>query len=226
MEFMKFKMNKKTVIIASSAAAALIIIVVTAVLINANNSKSLQTSVDPNTITATASPQIDSNTLTPTPAVSEVTPSPTPEPGEESTPPPKKEVTVNDPKNNKILQEAPKTVEDRVVTSSVAKSVPIPEGFPLNYLNIIQGAQITDASKSQENGAVKFKLVQKVNIAPEDAFKFYNDLFSASHSYKIESSETGVKIVVTRAKSGLSAELDFQADSEGSIVTINAAVSE
>lgn len=113
--------------------------------------------------------------------------------------------------------QAEREVAKKVVTSSVAESAPIPDGFPVQNVPIIQGAQIVSASK---NGNT-YNMVLRVNVSASDAYKHYFDLYDSLGSVKINSKSENTSLSIERSKSGLKADFSFADENEkSSTVTI------
>lgn len=120
-------------------------------------------------------------------------------------------------------KQAEKEIAKKVVTSSVAVSAPIPDGFPVNNIPIMQGAQIVSASKSESNGSSTYNMVLRVNIPKEDSYKYYFDLYESMGSAQITSKKPNESFVIERAKSGLKATFTFENEEDTvSTITIKA----
>jgi hypothetical protein len=106
-------------------------------------------------------------------------------------------------------QQARKKAAQKVVTSSVAKSAPVPDGFPVQSVPIIQGAQIVSASKSGNT----YNMVLRVNIPASDAYHNYFDLYDATGSVRTQTE--GKALSIERAKNGLTANFTFENEGQG-----------
>ena len=123
---------------------------------------------------------------------------------------------VEQAKKNEVAAE--KAVANKVVTSSVEKSEPIPDGFPVLNVPIIPGAQIIASSKSGNTYAMTIK----VNIPVEDAYNHYFNLYDAIGSARITSQIANKSLSVDMSKKGLKMEFTFESDGENSSnVTMN-----
>ena len=122
------------------------------------------------------------------------------------------ESTENTVKTNEISSEE---LMERVETSSVEESVPLPANFPISYVPIIDGAQIAKAESKEEAGKMIYDVIQRVNIAKDDAYLYYNDIYLDAPNYEIISSKEGENITIARAKNGVDAELKFIAGEDG-----------
>ena len=120
-------------------------------------------------------------------------------------------------------KQAEKEIAKKVVTSSVAVSAPIPDGFPVNNIPIMQGAQIVSASKSESNGFSTYNMVLRVNIPKEDSYKYYFDLYDSMGSAQVTAKKSGESFTIERAKSGLKATFVFENEEDAvSTITIKA----
>ena len=120
-------------------------------------------------------------------------------------------------------KQAEREIAKKVVTSSVSVSAPIPDGFPVNNIPIMQGAQIVSASKSEANGSSTYNMVLRVNIPKEDSYKYYFDLYDSMGSAQITSKKPNESFAMERAKSGLKATFTFENEEDTvSIITIKA----
>jgi len=117
-------------------------------------------------------------------------------------------------------KQAEKEIAKKVVTSSVAVSAPIPDGFPVNNIPIMQGAQIVSASKSESNGSSTYNMVLRVNIPKEDGYKYYFDLYDSMGSAQVISKKPNESFTMERAKSGLKATFTFE-NEEDAVSTIS-----
>jgi len=121
-------------------------------------------------------------------------------------------VKINEaPKNEATSEE----IMNRVETSALAESVPIPANFPISYVPIIDGAQIIQGESKTEAGQTVFNVTQSVNLVPEDAYRYYSDLYTDAPSYILSNEKEGETMSVERSKNGLSATLQFIAAEEG-----------
>lgn len=117
------------------------------------------------------------------------------------------EVTKNEATSEEIMK--------RVETSTVAESVPIPANFPISYVPIIDGAQIIKGESKEEADKTIFDVTQSVNLVPQDAYKYYSDLYTDAPSYVLSNEKEGETLTVERSKNGVSATLQFVAAEEG-----------
>ncbi|WP_070000961.1 hypothetical protein [Cellulosilyticum sp. I15G10I2] len=112
----------------------------------------------------------------------------------------------------------------RVETSVLEESVPIPDNFPISYVPIIDGAQIIQGESKIEADKTIFNVIQRVNLVPEDAYNYYNEIYADSPSYVISNAKEDETITVERIKNGLNATLRFISDEEGKSKVIIQAV--
>ena len=116
-------------------------------------------------------------------------------------------------------KQAEREIAKKVVTSSVAESAPIPDGFPVNNIPIMQGAQIVSASKSGST----YNMVLRVNIPKSDAYKYYFDLYDSMGSAQVTAKTVGESLSIEREKSGLKASFKFENEEDAiSTITIKA----
>ncbi|MDF2594705.1 MAG: hypothetical protein K0R69_1046 [Clostridia bacterium] len=106
-------------------------------------------------------------------------------------------------------------IMERIETSTLGESIPIPDNFPISYVPIIDGAQIIQGESKEEADKMIFNVTQSVNLAPEDAYRYYSDIYAEAPSYVVSNEKEGETMTIERAKNGLSAVIQFLADGEG-----------